>query len=260
MWKSAIVVVGIFAILLVASAQKDGSSDESARFEEGRAIYDAMCYQCHGDEGGGLLGSFPGLDGNDNVQALPLIVNNVARGRERMPAYPLLDASQIAAVATYIRTAWENDFGAVDAAEVEEVLANIGVEIDATPVSIWDGVYTDEQAERGRGTFVGQCSQCHGTRGDGREGVDPDQQAAPSLVKADLFGDWGGAPVAVWHLFASETMPLINPGGLDPQEYVDAFTYVLQLSEVPAGDEELVADPELLGTVVIEREDEESGE
>lgn len=257
MWKPAVIAAGMSAFLFVAFAQDDGGSEGNATFEEGRAIYDAMCYQCHGDEGGGLLGQFPELEGDDNLQSLALIVNNVARGRERMPAFPLLEASEIAAVATYVRTAWGNGYGAVETAEVDEVLANLGVEVDASPTSIWDGVYTEEQAQRGRDTFVGQCAQCHGTRGDGLGGRDPDQPAAPNLVNEALFQGWGGAPIATWTLYASETMPLNFPGGLDPQEYVDAFTYLLEVTGVPAGDEELVVDPPTLGAIVIERETEE---
>ena len=254
MWKAAFIAVGLLTVLLVASAQGDAGSTENTGLEDGMAIYQTMCSQCHGSEGDGLLGAFPRLAGNSNVQALPLIVNNVARGRERMPAFPLLDASQIAEVASYIRTSWSNNFGAVSTEEVQDVLSNIGVEIGAEPVSIWSGVYTEAQAERGSDIFIGQCGYCHGTYGAGREGLDPDQQGAPSLVNEDLFGMWGGAPVNVWYLFTSENMPIINPGGLDPQEYIDAFTYLLQRSGVPAGDQELSADREILGTVVIERE------
>lgn len=257
MWKPAVIAAGVSAFLFVAFAQDGGGSGEDATFEDGRAIYEAMCYQCHGDEGGGLLGQFPELEGDDNLQSLALIVNNVARGREQMPAFPLLEASDIAAVATYVRTAWGNDYGAVETSEVDDTLNDLGVEIDASPVSIWDGVYTEEQAERGRSTFVGQCAQCHGTLGDGLSGRDPDQPAAPALVNANLFQDWGGAPISTWTLYATETMPLNFPGGLDSQEYVDAFTYLLEVTGVPAGDEELVTDPQTLGTIVIERETEE---
>src|SRR6056297_3353448 len=257
MWKPALIAVGISAFLFVAFAQDGGGSGEDATFEDGRVIYEAMCYQCHGDEGGGLLGQFPELEGDDNLQSLALIVNNVARGRERMPAFPLLEASDIATVSTYVRTAWGNQYGAVETAEVEDVLANLDVEIDASPVSIWEGVYTEEQAQRGRDTFVGQCAQFHGTRGDGQAGRDPDQPAAPTLVNEALFQGWGGAPVATWTLYATETMPLNFPGGLDPQEYVDAFTYLLEVTGVPAGDQELVVDPQAVGAIVIEREPEE---
>jgi mono/diheme cytochrome c family protein len=259
MWKSAIAAIGLSALLLVALAQDDAASEaESQAFERGRTLYDSMCYQCHGDEGGGLLGSFPELEGNDNLQSLALIVNNVSQGQGNMPAFPLLDAAEIAAVATYVRTAWGNDYGAVEPAEVESVLSDIGAEADARATSIWDGVYTDAQATRGRDTFTGQCSRCHGTRGDGQEGRAADAPPAPSLVGSALFEDWGGAPVAVWHQFTSTTMPINNPGALSAQEYTDAFTYLLQISGVPAGDDELPAGPEALQTIVIEAEPEGS--
>ena len=37
-----------------------------------------------------------------------------------------------------------------------------------TSRSVWDGVYTAGQADRGRGFYTAQCAQCHGAEYDGR--------------------------------------------------------------------------------------------
>ena len=49
--------------------------------------------------------------------------------------------------------------------------------------SIWDGVFTAEQAERGAEAYKTSCSECHGgdLMGDG---------FAPALSGADFQGNW----------------------------------------------------------------------
>ena len=64
-----------------------------------------------------------------------------------MPPFPDLTAEEVAAVATYIRLSWGNAFGGVAPEEITTLLA--GLEAGVEQVSVWDGVYTEAQAERG---------------------------------------------------------------------------------------------------------------
>src|SRR6266550_3905579 len=41
------------------------------------------------------------------------------------------------------------------------LVASAYMNAQATPRTVWDGVYTDAQAERARGTFESTCSRCH---------------------------------------------------------------------------------------------------
>ena len=85
---------------------------------EGEEIYVANCAVCHGAEGEGTVG--PALAGNEFLATPEDVAHQILFGGEQMPAFgEMLDDAQIAAVATYIRNTWENDFGIVDVATVE---------------------------------------------------------------------------------------------------------------------------------------------
>jgi len=49
----------------------------------------------------------------------------------------------------------------------------------------------------------------------------------------------------------STTMPEMNPGALSPDQYADILAFLLRLNDYPAGEEELPADPAVLGNVPI---------
>lgn len=88
---------------------------------EGRVVFNDNCAACHGIEGRGT-GSGPALNRNANIESRPMVINQVLWGQiERgMPPFAdLLDDRQIAAVATYIRNAWDNDMGIVFPRSVE---------------------------------------------------------------------------------------------------------------------------------------------
>lgn len=258
---ATILALGVFS----AAVAQDDSSDGGERipvneesFERGEELFGANCTQCHGDSGRGSPPTFPALAGNENLEDVRLIVRNVHLGQGAMPAFPELDAEAIAALGTYIRNAWDNDFGGARSEGVEAALTELdgsdegdGEEADAGPTSVWDGVYTEAQAERGRETFVSHCAQCHGPTGDGA-GTGADMPPSPSLVKGTFFREWGGSTVRAYFEVARSTMPLINPGGLSDQQYADSIAHLLQVSGLPAGDDELPTDAEQLQNIRIE--------
>lgn len=88
----------------------------------GSRIYGVHCAQCHGEEGQGITGAYPPLAGNRAV-TLPVTANLVqvvlnggyppaTRGNPRpfgMPPYAtVLSDADVAAVLTYVRSAWGN--------------------------------------------------------------------------------------------------------------------------------------------------------
>ena len=113
--------------------------------------------------------------------------------------------------------------------------------------SVLDGVYTDEQAKRGR-TRYRSCILCHLDAGQG----DPTTQV-PALVGEAFVKQWSGHTLKELFEKISTTMPLDNPGELSQQEYVDLVSYILQLNKHPAGKEELRAPSEQLERIVIEK-------
>jgi len=81
---------------------------------EGLPLYSNNCADCHGHEGEGPNG--PKFEGNDHLSSVSGTVGMILGGfvDHNMPAWgPVFDDREVAAVATYIRNAWGNDFGLV---------------------------------------------------------------------------------------------------------------------------------------------------
>ena len=107
---------GALALLLAGSITAS-AQDMDALLEDGEDIFGTYCAVCHGGGGGGSEG--PRLAGNQLINSISLIMDQVMRGGAYMPAFgPRLDDDDIAAVATFIRNSWGNEFGAVTADQV----------------------------------------------------------------------------------------------------------------------------------------------
>jgi S-disulfanyl-L-cysteine oxidoreductase SoxD len=115
--------------------------------------------------------------------------------------------------------------------------------------SVWDGVYTDAQAERGGRLYGRSCEQCHGPdmAGDQVEEI-------PSLVLDSFMTDWNGKSVRELFDTVKRSMPKDKPGSLGTGAYVDVIAYLLQANKFPSGTRELSRAPEQLDPIVIERE------
>ena len=98
-----------------------------------------------------------------------------------------------------------------------------------------DGVFTAEQATRGRAAYRAQCAACHATNLFGGE-------MAPGLKGSGFIGGWSGA--TLWELadFTQATMPQDAPGRLSVQELNDVIAFILQENDYPAGTDELEID------------------
>ena len=107
----------------------------------------------------------------------------------------------------------------------------------AAPSSTRAGVYTAEQAERGRIAYAGMCRSCH---------------SAASHSGATFEKWWKGRTVADLFTFTSTQMPKNNPGSMNPDEYADVIAYLLKLNAMPTGAYPLAADSATLATVLIE--------
>lgn len=91
----------------------------------GASIYSARCAACHKANGGGVQdGMFPALAGNALVTAVDPkdVLATIAYGRNMMPSWKgQLSAADIAAVATYIRSAWGNKARPVNEVDVAAI-------------------------------------------------------------------------------------------------------------------------------------------
>ena len=128
-------------------------------------------------------------------------------------------------------------------------LTTIFAEPAAAQVSIWSGVYTKAQNERGEELYSGACAKCHGLRLNGAG--QPDQPPSPAIARAGFLRKWDGKTVAELFTFVLEKMPTDNPGSVTDQQSIDAIAYMFAVSNIPAGDKELPTDPKALEGIVI---------
>lgn len=98
-----------------------------------------------------------------------------------------------------------------------------------------DGVFTAEQATRGRAAYRAQCAGCHAYDLFGGE-------MAPDLKGPGFVGGWSGATLWEFADFTQATMPQDAPGRLSVQELNEVIAYILQENDYPAGAEELAID------------------
>jgi mono/diheme cytochrome c family protein len=102
-----------------------------------------------------------------------------------------------------------------------------------------DGVYTTEQADRGKDGYAESCAGCH-----------PLDWYRGAAIKP-----WNGAPLFNLYDAIATTMPQSNPGSLKPREYVDLLAYILSLNDMPAGTEALPTNPDGLKKILIKWRD-----
>ena len=108
---------------------------------------------------------------------------------------------------------------------------------------MWDGVYTNEQAARGKGDYEDHCAGCHNT-GEG-----------PSLVGDAFMRRWFEDNLNAPFTTMRTQMPLDAPGTLPDNVYVDIISFLLAATGFPAGAEELRPNPEVLASIfVVEKE------
>lgn len=110
--------------------------------------------------------------------------------------------------------------------------------------NVWDGVYSDAQAGRGKKSYVTHCAACHN---EGLQGGD----LAPELKGEDFLLRWNDKSMFEFVDRIQKTMPQDNPGGLMPQENADIVAYILQVNKMAAGSTDLPSDEAALKAITI---------
>jgi mono/diheme cytochrome c family protein len=114
-----------------------------------------------------------------------------------------------------------------------------------TSHSVWDGVYTSEQAGRGKKAYNSQCARCHGENLLGNDD-------APPLVDQEFLDNWNGKSVGSLVELTRKKMPSDGPGKLSRQLCTDVVAYVLSENGYPAGEHNLEPSVESLDQIQIE--------
>ena len=251
-------VTGLVSIALAVSisssaAAQDGDAVDltiwdgvytGAQAARGNAAFDVSCSRCHdtalvgSDRGPALVGDeFLSNWVDGSLEQLFTII------RDTMPpgsATTLNDDLKIDILA-YILA--RNALPAGDGA-----LSSDGARLDAIRVTrrgIWQGVYSEAQAVRGKGTFETTCVRCHG--------ADLTGVTAPPLSGEVFIANWENG--AVGNLFTKirDTMPPDASTTLEPAAKLDIVAYLLERNAFPPGPTELSLDGDGLDTVQVLR-------
>ena len=102
----------------------------------------------------------------------------------------------------------------------------------ATYTTVWDGVYTTDQAARGEAAYDNHCSSCHlpDLRGSA--------EARPLAGDAFML-DWREDNLNSLFTRIRTLMPFDDPATLGESTYLDSVAYILQVNGFPAGSREL---------------------
>jgi S-disulfanyl-L-cysteine oxidoreductase SoxD len=111
--------------------------------------------------------------------------------------------------------------------------------------SVWSGVYTTTQAERGRAVFEASCAACHSADLSGRGRI-------PALRGESFTGERHGQSVADLFGLIRSTMPPGRPESLDPDAYADLIAYLLSANAFPPGEGELPSREDVLRGIVFD--------
>jgi hypothetical protein len=102
--------------------------------------------------------------------------------------------------------------------------------------TIWDGVYTSEQADRGQLALRQRCTACH---------------ADSEWSSATFINRWAGRSIVTLYDNIRLTMPYNAPAGLSREEYSDIVATMLRLNGAPAGEVPLPSDVEGLQHIAV---------
>jgi quinoprotein glucose dehydrogenase len=111
--------------------------------------------------------------------------------------------------------------------------------------SIWDGVYSEAQAARGKALYSQECASCHGSELTGGE-------MAPPLSGGEFMAGWDGLSVGDLFERVRISMPQNSPGSLSGQQNADVLAFVFSANKFPAGAEEMPKEAGILKTIKFE--------
>src|SRR5581483_10542352 len=125
------------------------------------------------------------------------------------------------------------------------VLALFVLAAAQTSRSVWDGVYTAEQAKHGADLYADQCASCHGLSLNGGE-------MAPPLTGGEFMSNWNGLTVVDLFYRIRTTMPANAAGTLNRDKTAEILANILSVNGFPAGPMELPRQSEVLKQISID--------
>lgn len=111
--------------------------------------------------------------------------------------------------------------------------------------SVWDGVYTKDQAGKGQAAYNENCSSCHGDSLNGGE-------SAPALAGGEFLSNWNGLTLGELFERIRTTMPQSRPGSLGREKNAEILAYILSANNFPVGKTDLPQQTEVLKEIKID--------
>jgi len=237
------------AAVLEGQAQKtlhDGvfTTEQALR---GKSGYDGVCARCHGIPLTGSQGNGPTLKGpaflshwdKDTLGGL------YTKIRDTMPlgvAGTLTDEVKLQILAYLLE---QNGFPAGKSELPGEI--NALDEISIQQRGVWDGIFSEAQAERGRQPAA-RCQGCHGPQLTGTD-------RAPALKGPAFLANWEDGSVSRLFTKIRDTMPPGNTDSIPPDTKIDILAFLLRENGFPSGPAELTASTDLLDSLQIAKKD-----
>ena len=129
-------------------------------------------------------------------------------------------------------------------------LFTVTVSVDAQDrKTVWDKVYSEDQAAKGKVEYETHCAVCHQNdltgRASGGEGAE--------LVGNTFARKWEFQNLNQLFSEIKKRMPRDNPGTLSDEAYLNIVAYMLQTNKYTAGSQELSSDPADLKGIIFQR-------
>ncbi|MDE0001794.1 MAG: cytochrome c [Rhodospirillaceae bacterium] len=120
----------------------------------------------------------------------------------------------------------------------------VSADVPVAERGIWGGIFTNQQAQRGREQYLEQCSECHLENLVGRF-------PAPPLRGDGFLSRWYGKSVRDFYTRMRTTMPVDTPGSLSREETLAITAYLFQANGFPGGIRELAGTPQELDEIEL---------
>lgn len=222
----------------------------SAQAARGKLAYDQFCSRCHNleltgaERGPAIKGSgFLSTWEKDTVGGLfTKIRDTMPQGRVGTVA----DADNLD-ILTYILQQNGLPPGTI---ELKNDIASL-TEIRMSRRSVWGGVFTTAQADRGKAALVQNgCNACHGAELEGGRG--------PSLKGERVIESWQNGSLNRLFTKIHDTMPPLNAEQVPVAAKVDIIAHLLAANGFPTGSTELRLDSDVLEGILITKKGAES--
>lgn len=218
-------------------ARYQPKAGQGALLAQGRAVYDNVCSTCHGADGMGKAGQAPPLACSEwvagDIQKFAHVPLAGLHGRIQVkgktwnlsmpPVAAAFSNAKLAAVLSYVRSAWGNHGPAVAPRQIQSVRA--GLKNTLPPPAVWAKM---SSVERGRAVFVRYgCAQCHGSHGQGgvRNPNAKSGQQVPALIH--VADGYTKAELIAFIEKGQRHIARLNPKGPAPPRFMPSWGAII---------------------------------